>query len=55
MAEGHSTRTLVLRYDLGESMAVKLQYDIWRDKTAPNYASLHGNVHLISVGFDKVF
>jgi hypothetical protein len=54
-AEGHSTRTAVLRYDLGESMALKLQYDIWRDKTAPNYTSLHGNVQLISVGFDKVF
>jgi hypothetical protein len=54
-AEGHRTRSLVLRYDLGESMALKLQYDTWRDKTAPNYGSLHGNVQLISVGFDKVF
>lgn len=54
-AEGHSTRTAVIRYDLGESMAVKLQYDAWRDRTAPNFASQHGNVQLISVGFDKVF
>ncbi len=54
-AEGHSTRTAVLRYDLGESMAVKLQLDLWRDKTAPAYSSLHGNVQLVTVGFDKVF
>jgi hypothetical protein len=54
-AEGHSTRTAVLRYDLGESMAVKLQVDSWRDKTAPNYPSMHGDVQLVSVAFDKVF
>ena len=54
-AEGHSTRTAVLRYDIGESTAVKLQYDIWRDKTAPNYTSMHGDVQLISVAFDRVF
>ena len=54
-AEGHSTRSVVLRYDLGESMAVKVQYDVWSDKTAPNYTSFHGDVQLISVGFDKVF
>jgi len=54
-SEGHSTRTAVLRYDLGESMALKLQYDIWRDRTAPNYTSMHGDVQLISIAFDKVF
>jgi hypothetical protein len=54
-AEGHDTRTVVLRYDLGDSMAVKLQYDFWRDKTGPSYSSMHGNVQLLSVGFDKVF
>jgi hypothetical protein len=54
-AEGHDTRTVVLRYDLGDSMAVKVQYDRWRDKTALNYSSLHGDVQLLSVGFDKVF
>jgi hypothetical protein len=53
--EGHSTRTAVLRYDFGDSADVKLQYDVWHDKTAPQYTSLHGNVRLISVGFDKVF
>jgi len=55
MAEGHSTRSMVLRYDLGDSMAVKVQLDVWRDKSGPDYASQHGHARLISIGFDKVF
>ena len=54
-AEGHSTHSAVLRYELGRSSAVKLQYDIWRDKTAPGYSTMHGDVHLVTIGFDKVF
>ena len=54
-AEGHSTRSAVLRYDLDHVSAVKLQYDLWRDKVAPGYQGFHGNVHLLSVAYDRVF
>lgn len=54
-AEGHSTRSGVLRYEWDRSSAVKLQYDLWHDRAQPGYSALHGNVRLVSVAYDRVF
>lgn len=54
-AESHSTRSAVLRYELGQSSALKLQFDQWHDKAAPGYGAPHGDVQLLSVAYDRVF
>jgi hypothetical protein len=54
-AEGHSARSAVLRYEWDRTSAVKLQLDLWRDKAAPGYTSLHGDAQLLSVAYDRVF
>lgn len=54
-AEGHSNTSLLLRYDLTSTSAVKLQYDFWKDRSKPGYGSLHGDARLLSVSYDLVF
>lgn len=54
-AEGHSTLSLVLRYDLTDASALKAQFDSWKDKSAPGYASMHGDARLITLSYDRVF
>jgi hypothetical protein len=53
--EGHSVRSAALRYELDRSSALKLQYDLWRDRAKPGYGSMHGDVDLLSVAYDRVF
>lgn len=53
--EAHSTRSLVLRYDWDRTSAVKVQYDLWRDKSGAGFGSQHGDAHLLSFSYDRVF
>jgi Gram-negative porin len=54
-AEGHYTLSAVLRYDLNSTSALKIQYDLWRDKSGSGFASQHGDARLLSVSYDLVF
>jgi hypothetical protein len=54
-AEGHDSRSAVLRHEWSRSSALKLQLDWWRDHVAPAYTSMHGHARLISVGYERVF
>lgn len=65
-AEGHSTVSLSLRYDLTSSSAVKVQLDHWQDHSGPLYNNMdtsnpfagntaYGSSNLLSVSYDKVF
>lgn len=61
-AEAHSTTSLVLRYNLSPSSAIKLQYDHWQSHAQPNFiianpdtASPSGTVKLLSASYDVVF
>ena len=54
-AEGHYTLSAVLRYDLNSTSALKVQYDIWRDKSGSGFLSQHGDARLLSVSYDLVF
>ena len=54
-AEAHSTLSVVLRHDIGDSSAVKVQWDYWKDKTAPGYASMHGDAQILTLSYDRVF
>ncbi len=54
-AEGHDVGSLSLRRDIGQSHAVKVQWDDWRDRSAPGFSSMHGNAWLISLSYDRVF
>lgn len=57
LAEGHSTTSLSLRYDVNTSSAIKLQYDYWRDHSNPGYNAMtpYGSSRLLSVSYDRVF
>jgi hypothetical protein len=54
-AEGHGTFSAVLRYDFSAASDFKIEFDDWRDHTAPGYSSMHGNWRLLSVSYDRVF
>ena len=54
-AEGHATVAALLRYDLSASSDIKIEFDDWRDHTAPGYSSIHGNTRLLCASYDKVF
>jgi hypothetical protein len=65
-AEGHSTVSLSVRYDLTSSSAIKAQLDHWKDKSGPLYNNMdttnpfagntaYGSSNLLSVSYDKVF
>lgn len=55
--EAHRVTSLVLRYDLTTSSAVKLQYDQWKDRGDENYRAAlpYGNSKLISLSYDMTF
>jgi hypothetical protein len=57
--ERHDTRSVSLRYDLGSSSALKLQYDDYRDYSGPTFHAggtvATGNARLITLSYDKVF
>ena len=54
--EAHRVTSLVLRYDLSASMAVKLQYDQWKDRSDENYRAANlRRRKLISASFDMTF
>lgn len=53
--ERHGTWSAVLRYDLTEDSAVKVQADVWTDKTDPGFGSLHGDARLFTISYDRVF
>jgi hypothetical protein len=53
--EAHDTRSAVLRYDLTNSSALKVQYDFWRDRSGAGLRSPHGNSQLLSLSYDQVF
>jgi hypothetical protein len=61
-SEAHSNTSLLLRYDLTTSSAIKLQYDHWKNKAQtqfftamPNTAVPMGSVNLLSASYDSVF
>lgn len=54
-AEGHDTTSFVLRYDVNASSAVKLQFDLWRDRSAAGFESMHGNARMLMLSYDLVF
>jgi hypothetical protein len=62
--EVHNTTSLTLRWDFMPSVALKVQYDIFKDATSWNYDNgdgsigtdhLFGDSKLVSVGIDAVF
>jgi hypothetical protein len=53
--DGHSVASAVLRYDVNSTSALKLQFDVWKDRVGPGYTSLHGDSKLLSLSYDKVF
>jgi hypothetical protein len=55
VSEAHDTRTAVLRYDLTNASALKIQFDAWRDRSAEGFASMRGHARLLTIGFDMVF
>jgi hypothetical protein len=61
-SEAHSTTSLLVRYDLTNSSALKLQYDHWKNKAQaqffianPYTAVPMGTADLISASYDMVF
>lgn len=56
-SERHSTYAVSLRYDLTTSSAVKVQYDIWKDRSGATFAGgqSYGNPRLLSFSYDLVF
>jgi hypothetical protein len=54
-ADGHNTASAVLRYDIDSTSALKLQLDMWKDKTGQGFASQHGDSKLFSISYDRVF
>ena len=55
IAERHRTTSLVLRYDLTTTSALKVQFDQWRDRSAEGYESMHGHSRLVTISYDRVF
>ncbi|MBK7846817.1 MAG: hypothetical protein IPJ73_05500 [Zoogloea sp.] len=55
MPERHGTWSAVLRYDLTDDSAIKAQLDLWKDRTAPGYGSMHGDARQFTVSYDRVF
>jgi len=53
--ERHGTWSAVLRYDLTDDSAIKAQLDLWKDRTAPGYGSMHGDARQFTVSYDRVF
>ncbi len=53
--ERHGTWSAVLRYDLTDDSAIKAQLDLWNDRTAPGYGSMHGDARQFTVSYDRVF
>lgn len=53
--EKHRMNSLVVRYDLNSSMAVKMQLDRWRDFSGEWFKQNYGNSTALSIGFDMVF
>lgn len=61
-SEAHSNTSLLLRYDLSTSSALKIQYDHWKNKAqaqfftfTPNSAAPMVKADLLSVSYDLVF
>lgn len=55
IAERHHTASAVLRYDLTNASALKVQFDLWRDRSASGFSSIHGDSRLITLSYDRVF
>ena len=55
IAEAHRTLSAVLRYDYSNTVAFKLQYDLWKDRAAPGFTSMHGDARLLTLSMDMVF
>jgi hypothetical protein len=53
--DGHRMVSAVMRYDIDTSSALKIQFDIWKDRTGSGFASQHGDSKLLSISFDRVF
>ncbi len=62
--EATRTTSLVLRYDLTTSSALKIQFDSQKDRSGPNYTldgsgsvpgNRYGNARLLTVSYDMVF
>jgi len=52
--ERHDTRTLLFRWDVTGSLALKLQYDIFHDRSAPGFPFV-GNSKLLSTAIVMAF
>ena len=57
--EAHRTHSATLRYDLTTSSAVKVQLDVQKDRSGPNYTvdgfNRFGNARLLTATYDVVF
>jgi hypothetical protein len=53
--DGHRMASAVLRYDIDSTSALKMQFDVWKDKTGPGFTSQHGDSKLLSISYDRVF
>lgn len=53
--EAWTIGSLTLRYDLGLSSALKVQYDRQRSRSGPNYPTNFGDARLLTISYDLVF
>lgn len=53
--EGHDLTSLLLRRELDDQSAVKLQLDRWQDRATSGYDAPHGDRRVISVAYVRVF
>lgn len=62
-SERHTTYAASLRYDISTSSDIKVQYDYWKDRSAPNFnqnpitgvSVPFGSARLLSIAYDMVF
>lgn len=53
--EGHTNRSLTLRYDLNGTSALKAQLDNLVEQGGPQWMPRYGNARLFTVSYDQVF
>jgi hypothetical protein len=53
--EKHRDTSMVVKYDLSPSSALKLQFDHWQDFSGTWFKENYGNANTISIAYDLVF
>ncbi|WP_296297581.1 hypothetical protein [Rheinheimera sp.] len=53
--EKHRNSSVVLKYDVSASAAVKLQFDHWQDFSGSWFKQTYGDANTLSLSYDRVF